>query len=386
MGEKYFSDSAIDSNIIDILEKNAQEGMILIIEQYTGLLWKVISHHLDNPEDIKECINDTFTQFYLHRDRFDVGKASLPVYLTSIARNLAVSCYRKESRHKAEPLPMDYSFTDKQIETAEMKADLEAALTELGEDELQIIRMKYYGGMTVHEIADSLNLPYETVKKRHQRSISKLRRTMLITLLVLLLALVSACAYRVLVYYEIIPDFLHIGIREESNDKEDDSADDTGIGDDTRSAAPLVIDSSPLNDMSEELPGIHPESGNSAEPVESLSSEVDDTLPMLTWIPGYGSTKIFNECGDCHNHRFCTVTGEAIYCNDKHDHFHEVKFHTDFSDEHFHEFCGKTSGAIDVGNGKHVHFIKDFTEEKDNHKHEFQAATLIDSPIDFKCK
>ena len=74
-----------------------------------------------------------------------------------------------------------------------------------------------------------------------------------------------------------------------------------------------------------------------------------------------GSTRIFNECNDCHNH-------------------------TDFSDEHFHEFYGKTSGAIDVGNGRHVHFIKDFTEEQDGHKHEFQAAALIDSPTDFKFK
>ena len=99
-----------------------------------------------------------------------------------------------------------------------------------------------------------------------------------------------------------------------------------------------------------------------------------------------GSTKFINECMDCHNHRFCTVTGEAKYIPGKNDHFHEVKFRTDFSDEHFHEFWGKTSGAIDVGNDKHVHFIKDFTEEEDNHKHEFQAATLIDSPIDFECK
>ena len=79
-------------------------------------------------------------------------------------------------------------------------------------------------------------------------------------------------------------------------------------------------------------------------------------------------------------------TVEAIFMKDKKDHFHEVKSHTDFSDEYFHEFCGKTGGAIDVGNGKHVHFIKDFTEEKDNHMHKFQAATLIDSPIDFECK
>ncbi|MGF0033610.1 RNA polymerase sigma factor [Bariatricus sp. SGI.154] len=276
-----------DSTTIDILEKNAQEGMVLMVEQYTGLLWKVISFHLANPEDIKECINDTFTQFYLHRDRFDAGKASLPVYLTSIARNLAVSRYRKEIRHKSEPLPMDYALTDQQIETAEIKTDLKAALAELREDELQIIRMKYYGGMTVQEIADSLNLPYETVKKRHQRSISKLRRIMLLMLLVLLLALASACAYRVLVYYEIIPDFLHIGILE---DTEDDMADDTDIGDDTRSATPLVIDSSPLDDMSEELPDIQIDYNNT-EATEAVSEETDDTLPRLTWIPGYGSAE-----------------------------------------------------------------------------------------------
>lgn len=98
-----------------------------------------------------------------------------------------------------------------------------------------------------------------------------------------------------------------------------------------------------------------------------------------------GSTRIFKECDECHNHRFCTVTGEAVYMQGKSDHYHEVKFRTDFADGHFHEFCGKTSGVIEVGNGKHVHFIKDTTTREDNHKHEFQAATAIDSPIDFKC-
>lgn len=98
-----------------------------------------------------------------------------------------------------------------------------------------------------------------------------------------------------------------------------------------------------------------------------------------------GSTAIVKECNECHNHRFCTVSGEAIKMGNSH--VHEVKFRTDFADEHFHEFCGKTSLAIDVRNGKHVHFIKDMTDMEDGHKHKFQAATLIDSPIDFKkCK
>lgn len=98
-----------------------------------------------------------------------------------------------------------------------------------------------------------------------------------------------------------------------------------------------------------------------------------------------GSTRIVNECDDCHNHRFCTVTGEAIFLRNQNDHYHEVALITDFSDGHYHEFCTKTSGAIEVGNGKHVHFLFDRTESQDGHVHELQAATLIESPTDFKC-
>ena len=95
-----------------------------------------------------------------------------------------------------------------------------------------------------------------------------------------------------------------------------------------------------------------------------------------------GSTEIVRECKDCHNHRFCTVSGEAIRLGNSH--VHKIKFRTGLSDEHFHEFCGKSSPAINVGNGKHVHFIKACTEEEDGHKHQFQVATLIESPTDFE--
>lgn len=95
-----------------------------------------------------------------------------------------------------------------------------------------------------------------------------------------------------------------------------------------------------------------------------------------------GSTAVFTKCCECHNHRFCTVTGEAMRMGNSH--VHEVKFRTDFDDKHYHEFKGQTGPAYEVGEGKHVHYIKDFTQERDGHKHRFQAATFIDSPLEFK--
>lgn len=92
-----------------------------------------------------------------------------------------------------------------------------------------------------------------------------------------------------------------------------------------------------------------------------------------------GSVMIAEEEEDPHNHRFCTVTGEAIpYGAD--DHVHEVCFRTDFFEDHFHEFKGKTGCAIPVGN-RHVHFIDSVTTVNDGHRHEFEAATLIENPI-----
>lgn len=97
----------------------------------------------------------------------------------------------------------------------------------------------------------------------------------------------------------------------------------------------------------------------------------------------HGITEIFNEWNDCHNHRFVTVSGEAMRSGCSH--IHEIYFRTEFTDGHFHEFCGISSEAIDVGNGKHVHFVIARTKEEDGHRHRFQVASLIESPQDFKC-
>ena len=96
-----------------------------------------------------------------------------------------------------------------------------------------------------------------------------------------------------------------------------------------------------------------------------------------------GSVQIAEAQEDPHNHRFTTVSDEAIPCGT--NHFHRVKFRTDFYEDHFHEFCGDTSLAIRVGD-RHVHFIESVTTVNDDHKHKFRVATLINDPIGEECK
>lgn len=93
-----------------------------------------------------------------------------------------------------------------------------------------------------------------------------------------------------------------------------------------------------------------------------------------------GSLQIAEKKEDPHNHRFATVSGQAINIGNG-DHVHEVVFKTDFYEEHFHMFKGQSGGMIPVGGGRHVHFAAAQTTVNDGHFHEFRVAALINDPI-----
>lgn len=194
-----------DQEILTCLQENPERGMEQIVEQYTGLLWSVAGQLLRDPEDIKDCVNETFADFFGQLDRFEPAKGSLKGYLAVIAHRLAIKKYQENHRAAGEEF-IDGESVDA-IGQFEQKEELDAYLRTLELMDEQIIRMKYYDGMTAKEIAASLGLPYETVKKRHQRSLKKLRKAMLIGLIVVLLATLVACAYVVLRYFGIVPGY-----------------------------------------------------------------------------------------------------------------------------------------------------------------------------------
>ena len=209
-----------------------------LMEQYAALVWKTAAAYLENPEDVKECVNDTFLEFYLHPDRYDPEKGSYAAFLCAIARRKAISAYRKNRKASgfsvisggkagSQPAsgsgiaargasaagaadrtdPVDMADPFDIADSLADRLDLEAALKSLKPEEFDIIRMKYYDGMTIKEIADSLNLSYETVKKRHQRSLTKLQKALTIGLILAAIAALAACAYVVLRYFGIVPGY-----------------------------------------------------------------------------------------------------------------------------------------------------------------------------------
>ena len=93
-----------EEEILELLTAQPRDAIIAIIENYTGLLWKIAEKYLSDPEDIKECVNDSFLEFYNYRQSFDSTKGSIAVFLGTITRNLAIPRYRKLKSHPSTAL------------------------------------------------------------------------------------------------------------------------------------------------------------------------------------------------------------------------------------------------------------------------------------------
>ena len=92
-----------------------------------------------------------------------------------------------------------------------------------------------------------------------------------------------------------------------------------------------------------------------------------------------GSVRLAGEGCEAHNHRFATVSGNAIDVGQSH--VHDVTFTTDTYDGHKHEFCGRTSIGYPTGCG-HVHYLNDVTTCEGGHSHTFRVTTNIEDPLE----
>lgn len=185
-----------DKKLLHLLDQNPEEGMGLLMDQYMGLLWSACRLYLTNPEDIRECVQETFADFYGNRERFRTEKGTIKAYLYVIAKRKAIRMATQNGKQSAVPLEMLEEAAAGSGEDAILNREaLEQALGKLKEQDSRMIRMQYYDGLTCREIAEAMQLPVETVKKRQQRSLRKLRLALMV---LAALGILGACAAAVI--------------------------------------------------------------------------------------------------------------------------------------------------------------------------------------------
>jgi RNA polymerase sigma factor (sigma-70 family) len=112
---------------------------------------------------------------------FDPAKSSLATWLYRIARNRRIDALRRDRSHLLDPhdpalRPDELSDAGEEFDADMRAARIRAALQELPEEQLELVRLAFFAGRSHSSIAEETGLPLGTVKSRLRLAFSRLRR------------------------------------------------------------------------------------------------------------------------------------------------------------------------------------------------------------------
>ncbi len=172
-----------DEIIITRLKKSPESAMRMLIALYGGTVRAVIKGKLlpqnFSDADIDECAADTFSDFYLSHDRYDMTKGSIKSYLCVVARNKAINKLREHYKNlRLVPADDTDAVFEFDFEDKEMRAKLIEAVRELKSPDREIIIRKFFYSQSSKEIAATLDMSVSNVDTRTHRALGRLRDTL----------------------------------------------------------------------------------------------------------------------------------------------------------------------------------------------------------------
>jgi RNA polymerase sigma factor (sigma-70 family) len=148
-----------------------------LFEEHAQGLFGFLAYRTGDRALAEDLVGDTFERVLRGRHRFNPRRGSEKQWIYAIALNLVRDHVRRtaaEQRatarvaaqpHAAQTLPDD-------IETRD---ELQAALRTLGEDEREVVALRFGGDLTLREIARVLGAGESAVEGRLYRALAKLR-------------------------------------------------------------------------------------------------------------------------------------------------------------------------------------------------------------------
>lgn len=117
---------------------------------------------------------DAVQQIFLRLLRGDTSTPQVPAaYLYRAVRNASLNLRRDRSRETA-PVEEETWFVRERGAPEEVLA-LQAALSELPEEQREVVFLRMWSGLTLKEIADATKMPINTTASRYRYALEKLR-------------------------------------------------------------------------------------------------------------------------------------------------------------------------------------------------------------------
>ncbi len=150
-----------------------------VYRRYAGSMLVLARGRLADPDQAHDAVQQAFLQAWRAATTYDPSR-SLATWLYAITRRVCIDLYRRDRRR---PLltetgePRDEAVVDVAPDGVERDweaHEVRAAVDGLRPEEREIVRLVYFDGLSLPEVAERLDLPLGTVKSRSFRAYRRL--------------------------------------------------------------------------------------------------------------------------------------------------------------------------------------------------------------------
>jgi RNA polymerase sigma-70 factor (ECF subfamily) len=132
----------------------------------------------------EEITQDVMVTLWHKAHLFDSQKSALGTWLFRLARNRRIDRLRRNRIDFVDPadgfddIVADTPDADEMIDLGKQEDKIRLALADLPEEQLVLVRLAFFDGLSHSEIAEKTGLPLGTVKSRIRLAFTRLRRGM----------------------------------------------------------------------------------------------------------------------------------------------------------------------------------------------------------------
>lgn len=161
-----------------------------LVSRYERELFNYLKRYLGSAETAEDIFQQTFLHVHLKCEQYESGRKFRP-WLYRIATNLAVDFHRKAKNFQVVSLDASCGndscsasfadiLSDKKAQSKagsfsdEQTSQVREAMEQLPEIFRQVLYLVYFQGMKYSEAAESLGIPFGTVKSRINNAVKKL--------------------------------------------------------------------------------------------------------------------------------------------------------------------------------------------------------------------
>lgn len=182
--EPVHAEAAIDAATFDRFRAGDQGAMLAVVEAYHRRLIGFVRLFTRNRELAEELSQEVFLCAWRQREEI-YSAAKLRPWLFTLAKRKAMKEMKR--KHYAVELcveedvlqdhaPETVARQGANLRQEDIRSHLSAAIEELGEEDRELITLRYFGEFQLKEISEAMQMPMGSVGVKLGRALSKIRK------------------------------------------------------------------------------------------------------------------------------------------------------------------------------------------------------------------